>query len=35
MAPLRLDGAAAKELLPDLRELVTLCKNERGFPGRQ
>ena len=32
MAPLRLDGAAAKELLPDLREVVTFCKNEKDFP---
>ncbi len=32
LAPLKLYGAAAKELLPDLRELVTFCKNEKDFP---
>lgn len=32
MAALRLDGAAAKELLPDLREPVTYCRNEKDFP---
>jgi len=25
-------GAHAKELLPDLKKLVTLCKNEKDFP---
>ena len=32
LGALRLYGAAAKEVLPDLRELVTFCKNERNFP---
>ena len=32
MAALKLYGAAAKEVLPDLRELVTFCKNEKDFP---
>ena len=32
MAALKLNGAAAKEVLLDLRELVTYCKNEKDFP---
>jgi hypothetical protein len=32
MAALKLYGAVVKELLPDLRELVTYCKNENCFP---
>jgi hypothetical protein len=32
MAAVKLCSAAAKELLPDLRELVTFCKNEKDFP---
>jgi HEAT repeat protein len=32
MTALKAYGAAAKEVLPDLRELVTYCKNEKDFP---
>ena len=32
MAALKLYGAAAKEVLPDLRALATFCKNEKDFP---
>jgi len=32
MAAVKLCSAAAKELLPDLRRLVTYCKNEKDFP---
>ena len=32
LAALKLYGARAKEVLPDLRELATFCKNERDFP---
>jgi hypothetical protein len=32
LAALKPYGAHAKELLPDLRELVTYCKNEKDFP---
>lgn len=32
LAALKPYGAHAKELLPDLKELVTLCKNEKDFP---
>jgi tetratricopeptide (TPR) repeat protein len=32
LSALKLYGAAAKELLPDLKDLATLCRNERDFP---
>ena len=32
LAPLKSYGAAAREVLPELKELATFCKDERDFP---
>lgn len=32
LGALKLYGVAAREVLPDLRELVTFCRNEKNFP---
>jgi hypothetical protein len=32
LGPLKLYGAAAKDVLPDLKDLATFCKDERDFP---